>query len=59
MRLTPIQLETLRLYNPLPGVPKYTGRQAKDLRVNDQDIHIPKDTLVVPNLMALHTHPRY
>ena len=58
-RLIPMQLETLRLYNPLPGVPKYTGREAQFLTVNRQDIHIPEDTLVIPNLMALHTHPRY
>ncbi len=59
VRLISTQLETLRLYNPLPGVPKYTGTQPQSLRVNNKDIHIPQDTLVVPNLMALHTHPRY
>jgi len=27
--------------------------------VNNETINIPSDTLVVPNLQALHTHPRY
>ena len=47
------------MYNPLPGIPKYTGDQPQVLQANGRDINIPKDTLVVPNLMALHTRPRY
>ncbi|CAL8574175.1 hypothetical protein XPA_000143 [Xanthoria parietina] len=58
-RTLAVLLETLRLYNPLPGIPKYTGDQPQVLQANGRDINIPKDTLVVPNLMALHTHPRY
>ena len=49
----------LRLYNPLPGIPKYTGHQAPLLQAGHQKISIPEDTIVVPNLMALQTHPRY
>lgn len=58
-RTLAVLLETLRLYNPLPGIPKYTGPSPQTLSPNGHDISIPADTLVVPNLMALHTHPRY
>ncbi|KAL8716830.1 MAG: hypothetical protein Q9225_005871 [Loekoesia sp. 1 TL-2023] len=58
-RTLAVLLETLRLYNPLPGVPKYTGLHPRVLKINNQVINIPSNTLVVPNLMALHTHPRY
>ena len=58
MLLTILKLETLRLYNPLPGTPKYTGTQPQSLTVNDRTYLLPADTLVVPNLQASHTHPR-
>ncbi|KAL8955419.1 MAG: hypothetical protein Q9183_006656, partial [Haloplaca sp. 2 TL-2023] len=58
-RCLAVLLETLRLYNPLPGVPKYSGPHPRSLTVGNKDITIPSDTLVVPNLQALHTHPRY
>ncbi|KAL8769675.1 MAG: hypothetical protein Q9209_004472 [Squamulea sp. 1 TL-2023] len=58
-RTLAVLLETLRLYNPLPGIPKYTGDEPQVLHANGRNISIPKETLVVPNLMALHTHPRY
>ncbi|KAF7886850.1 uncharacterized protein EAF02_003497 [Botrytis sinoallii] len=54
-----VLLETLRLYNPLPGIPKYTGSKSTDLVVNDQTYHIPANYLVVPHLQALHTHPHH
>ena len=58
-KLTLKQLETLRLYNPLLGILRYTGTQSTTLKVNEQTIQIPADTVVVPSLMALHAHPRY
>ncbi|KAL8932284.1 MAG: hypothetical protein Q9211_006405 [Gyalolechia sp. 1 TL-2023] len=58
-RCLAILLETLRLYNPLPGVPKYTGSQARTITVGKATINVPADTLVVPHLMSLHTQPRY
>ena len=57
--LTFSQFETLRLYNPLPGVPKYTGRASTSLDVDGRHYNIPADTLVVPHLQAMHTFPRY
>ncbi|KAL8755095.1 MAG: hypothetical protein Q9199_003884 [Rusavskia elegans] len=54
------QLETLRLYNPIPGVPKHTGPHPQRLSLsNTKTLNIPPNTLVVPSLQALHTHPRY
>ena len=40
-------------------MPNYTGRQSRVLQVKNQEIIIPPNTLVVANLMALQTHPRY
>ena len=48
----------MRLYNPLPGIPKYTGQQPTHLDVNGNSYRIPEDTLVIPSLQALHTDPR-
>ncbi|KAL8637803.1 MAG: hypothetical protein Q9228_004965, partial [Teloschistes exilis] len=53
------QLETVRLYNPLLNVPKYTAAHPQTLRVNDRTLRIPPDTIVAPHMNALHTHPRY
>ena len=50
----------MRLYNPIPGVPKYTGPKPTELEINNNQLYqIPADVLVVPNLQALHTHPRH
>ncbi|MCJ1289405.1 hypothetical protein MMC34_000937 [Xylographa carneopallida] len=58
-RCLAVMLETLRLYNPVPGIPKWTSTHSAMLRIQGQDYLIPPQTLVVPSLMALHTHPRY
>ncbi|KAG8525756.1 uncharacterized protein KY384_000516 [Bacidia gigantensis] len=57
-RCRAILLETLRLYNPLPGIIKYTST-VQTLKVNGKSLHIPTNTLVVPALQTLHTHPKY
>lgn len=33
--------------------------QSTSSKVNEQVVQLPADTIVVPNLMALHAHPRY
>lgn len=53
------QLETIRLYDPIPGLPKWTGESERQLQVGDQSLIIPPRTMVLPSLMALHTLPRY
>ncbi|KAL8843793.1 MAG: hypothetical protein Q9176_001755 [Flavoplaca citrina] len=59
-RCLAVLLETLRLYNPIPGVPKHTGPRPQHLTLsNTLILDIPPNTLVVPGLQALHTHPRY
>lgn len=58
-KLTLKQLETLRLYNPLLGIIRYIGTQSTSLKVNEQTIKIPADTVVIPSLIALHSHPCY
>ncbi|KAL8768824.1 MAG: hypothetical protein Q9194_005609, partial [Teloschistes cf. exilis] len=58
-RCLAVLLETVRLYNPLLNVPKYTAAHPQTLRVNDRTLRIPPDTIVAPHMNALHTHPRY
>ncbi|KAL9020662.1 MAG: hypothetical protein Q9185_002110 [Variospora sp. 1 TL-2023] len=58
-RCLAVLLETLRLYNPLPGIPKYTGSQPRSLTVRGTNLHVPADTVVSLHLMSLHTQPRY
>ncbi|KAI4249401.1 MAG: hypothetical protein L6R42_009010, partial [Xanthoria sp. 1 TBL-2021] len=59
-RCLAVLLETLRLYNPIPGVPKHTGPHPQRLSLSEsQTLNIPPNTLVIPSLQALHTHPRY
>lgn len=41
------------------AIPKYTGDQDQHLTINNKNHLIPAKTLVLPNSVALHTHPRY
>ena len=54
-----VQLETLRLYDPIPGLPKWTGESDRQIQYNGETLIIPARTFVLPSLMAVHTHPRY
>lgn len=45
--------------SPVLSIPKYTGDQGQHLIINNKHHFIPAKTLVLPNTMALHTHPRY
>ncbi|KAI9711575.1 MAG: hypothetical protein M1820_002140 [Bogoriella megaspora] len=58
-RCVAVLYETLRLYSPLPGVPKYTGNQPSHLSVQSQSYLVPADTLIIPNLQTVQTHPQY
>jgi hypothetical protein len=53
-----IQLETLRLLPPAP-IAKSTGKEPRTLRVGEKTIVIPANTLLIPNHVAIHTHPHY
>jgi cytochrome P450 len=54
-----LQLETLRLYPPILAIPKYTGSRSQMLKVGSAEILIGPDVIVVPSLLAMHTHPKY
>lgn len=53
------QLETLRLFSPVIAIPKYTKDRSQLLNINGHSHTIPPDTLVLPNVCAMHTDPRY
>ena len=57
-RCLAVLLETLRLYTPVP-IAKSTGMEPQTLKVGDKSIVVPRNTLVIPNHIAVHTHPRY
>ncbi|KAL8798219.1 MAG: hypothetical protein Q9200_007806, partial [Gallowayella weberi] len=50
--------ETVRLYTAV-AIAKSTGSSPRPLKVGVNTVIIPKDTVVIPNYSALHTHPRY
>lgn len=41
------------------SIPKYTADHDQYLDINNKSYLIPANTLILPNSMALHTHPRY
>jgi cytochrome P450 len=41
------------------ALPKYTNKNTQTLKVGDKTISIDSDTMVVPSLLAMHTHPKY
>lgn len=59
MTISVHQLETLRLYPPIMALPKYTDQRPQTLRVGKKVIVVGPGTMVVPSLLAMHTHPKY
>jgi cytochrome P450 len=53
------QMESLRLYSPVVAIPKYTNDRSQSININGQAHLIPSDTLVMLNIFAMHTNPRY
>jgi cytochrome P450 len=51
--------ETLRLYAPLNGIPRYTGELNQALRINDKDYNIPPKTGVFVNNAAMQCKQEY
>jgi cytochrome P450 len=51
-------LETIRLYTPVP-IAKSTGKEDRPLRVGDKTYILPENTLIIPNHVAVHTHPKF
>lgn len=52
-------METVRLYDPLLAFTKSTGTAARTLKVAGNPILIPANTMVLPSLLAVQSHPRY
>lgn len=50
--------ETLRIYSPVP-IAKSTGNSEKVLTVEGKTLVAPANTLLTPNHIALHTHPKF
>ncbi|ROW18393.1 hypothetical protein VPNG_00168 [Cytospora leucostoma] len=58
-RCQAVLLETLRVYPPIMSLPKWTKERAQTLRVGEQTLVIPPGVGTSPNLLAMHTHPKY
>ncbi len=54
-----LQHETLRLYPPVTGIPKYTAQTPQPLTISSRKHLIPPHTMVIPQVLALHTHPAH
>lgn len=52
------QFETVRLYTAV-AIAKSTGPIPQPLNIGGKTVIIPKNTMIIPNYSALHTHPRY
>ncbi|KAJ4363690.1 hypothetical protein N0V83_009987 [Neocucurbitaria cava] len=57
-RCLAVVFETLRLYTPSP-IAKSTGQRPTMLKNGGKTYIIPENTLVIPNHIAVHSHPKY
>ncbi|KAL8845792.1 MAG: hypothetical protein Q9221_009069 [Calogaya cf. arnoldii] len=57
-RCLAVVFETIRLYTAV-AIAKSTGSSPRPLKIGTTTVIIPKNTVVIPNYSALHTHPRY
>jgi cytochrome P450 len=54
-----LQLEVLRLYNPLPGIIKSTGATPSNITIGEEHFIVPPNARVILHTDAIHTHPKY
>ncbi|KAI4287669.1 MAG: hypothetical protein L6R35_003075 [Caloplaca aegaea] len=57
-RCLAVVYETVRLYTAV-AIAKSTGSSPQSLKIGTNTVLIPKNTVIIPNYSALHTHPRY
>ncbi|KAI4119507.1 MAG: hypothetical protein LQ345_000609 [Seirophora villosa] len=57
-RCLAVVYETVRLYTAV-AIAKSTGSSPQSLKLGDKTVLIPRNTVIIPNYSALHTHPRY
>ncbi|APA11370.1 hypothetical protein SS1G_11620 [Sclerotinia sclerotiorum 1980 UF-70] len=53
------QFETLRLYHPLLIFTKSTGNLPRTVTYRSNQLYLPPDTIILPNLLGIQFHPRY
>ncbi|KAB8229432.1 cytochrome P450 [Aspergillus alliaceus] len=58
-RCRAVMLETLRLFPPIPSIPKWTNDQPQPLKVGDKTVVILPNIGVAPGILALHVDFRY
>ncbi|OQU94990.1 hypothetical protein CLAIMM_01262 [Cladophialophora immunda] len=56
-RCLAILYETLRLYSPLNGIPRWTGDSSQRLRIGHKTVVLPPKTSVLVNNAATQTNP--
>ncbi|KAJ6032488.1 cytochrome P450 [Penicillium herquei] len=52
--LSLLQLETLRLFPPIPSLPKSTSDKPQILKVGGKDVIIPANIAIAANMIAVH-----
>ncbi|KAE8413511.1 cytochrome P450 [Aspergillus pseudocaelatus] len=57
-RCRAVMLETLRLYPPIPSLPKWTNDQPQPLKVGNRTVMIPSKVGINPSLLTMHINPR-
>ncbi|PWY64733.1 putative cytochrome P450 monooxygenase [Aspergillus sclerotioniger CBS 115572] len=58
-RCKAIMLEALRLFPPIPTLPKRTNNQPQPLKVGERTVIIPPNIFVHPGLLSMHLHPQH
>ncbi|KIY02714.1 uncharacterized protein Z520_01179 [Fonsecaea multimorphosa CBS 102226] len=57
-RCLAIMYESLRLYSPANGIPRWTGDSSQTLKIGDKTVVLPPRTSVLANNAATQTNPK-